>query len=138
MSRIKDDQKMKSGQLLEYNMKNIFSCRKYGGETIPRPFSQTSKLSASLNQYYEVLSNLFLLYDKLRAKEIYPLKLSCRPLAFTSFKAFLKKKKGLKLVFLPHYCMTFKEKYFSYYTHQPIKFHSGCLYFVRYWAICVL
>ena len=31
------------------------------------------------------------------------LKLSCRPLAFTSYKALLKNKKGLELVSLPHF-----------------------------------
>ena len=40
------------GQLIEYNMKNIFlekSYAKCGGETIPRPFSKKSKLSLSLD-----------------------------------------------------------------------------------------
>ena len=44
---------MKFGQLIEYNMRNIFvekSYAKYGGETIPRPFSKKSKLSLSLDQ----------------------------------------------------------------------------------------
>ena len=41
------------GQLIEYNMRNIFvkkSSIQYGGETIPRPFSKKSKLSISLDQ----------------------------------------------------------------------------------------
>ena len=44
---------MKFGQLLEYNMTNTFlkkSSTKYGGETIPRPFSKQSNFSLSLNQ----------------------------------------------------------------------------------------
>ena len=43
---------MKFGQLIEYNMWNIFvekSYTKYGGETIPRPLSKKSKLSVSLD-----------------------------------------------------------------------------------------
>ena len=39
----KDDQTMKPGQLIEYNMRNIFlekSCIKCRGETIPRPVSK--------------------------------------------------------------------------------------------------
>ena len=43
---------MKFGQLMEYNLKNIFlekSYAKYGGETIPRPFLKKSKLSISLD-----------------------------------------------------------------------------------------
>ena len=44
---------MKFGQLVKYNMKNIFhekSFTKCGGETITRPFSKKSKLRISLNQ----------------------------------------------------------------------------------------
>ena len=52
---------MKFGQLIEYNMRNIFyekSFSKCGGETIPRPFS---KVSYSLS----------LLYAKWRAIKLY-------------------------------------------------------------------
>ena len=41
ISRSKGNQAMKFGQLIEYNMKNIFlekSHTKCGGETIPEPF----------------------------------------------------------------------------------------------------
>ena len=44
---------MKFGQLIEYNMKNIFVEKSYTkcvGETIPRPLSKKSKLSISLGQ----------------------------------------------------------------------------------------
>ena len=50
ISRSKGNQTMKFVQLIEYSMRNIFikkSCTKYGGETIPRLFSKTSKLSIS-------------------------------------------------------------------------------------------
>ena len=53
ISRSKDNQTMKFGQLIEYNMRNIFvekSYSKYGGETIPKPFSKKSKLSIFLEQ----------------------------------------------------------------------------------------
>ena len=43
ISRSKGNQAMKSTQLREYKMRNIFlekSCTKYGGETISRPFSK--------------------------------------------------------------------------------------------------
>ena len=65
---------MTYGQLIEYNMKNIFlekSCEKCGGETIPRPSSKKSKLTRSLDQYSKVLYSLYLLYAKLRAIGIY-------------------------------------------------------------------
>ena len=41
ISRSKDNQTIKFGQLIEYNMRNIFlekSYGKYGRETSPRPF----------------------------------------------------------------------------------------------------
>ena len=44
---------MKFGQLIEYNMRNIFvekSYTKCAGETIPRPLSKKSKLRLSLDQ----------------------------------------------------------------------------------------
>ena len=48
ISRSKDNQTMKFGQLIEYNMRNIFlekSYMKCGGETIPRLSPKKSKLS---------------------------------------------------------------------------------------------
>ena len=53
MSRSKGNQTMKFGQLIEYIMKKMFvekSYTKCGGETIPRPLSEKSKLSISLDQ----------------------------------------------------------------------------------------
>ena len=43
---------MKFGQLIEYDMINIFLEKSYKkcDETIPRPFSKISKLSISLDQ----------------------------------------------------------------------------------------
>ena len=43
ISRIKGNQKMKFGQLIEYDRRNNFlekSYSKCGGETIPKPFSK--------------------------------------------------------------------------------------------------
>ena len=53
ISRSKSNQAMKFGQLIEYNMRNIFLQKSYtkcGGETIPRTFLKKSKLSISLDQ----------------------------------------------------------------------------------------
>ena len=61
-SRSKGNQSMKVGQLIEYNMRNIFiekSYTKCGRETIPRPFSKKSKLNISLDQYSKALYILF-------------------------------------------------------------------------------
>ena len=51
--RNKGNQTMKFGQLVEYDMRNIFlenSYTKYGAEPIPKPFSKMSKLSIFLNK----------------------------------------------------------------------------------------
>ena len=52
ISGSKGTQTMKLGQLIEYNMRNIFLEKSYikcGRETIPRPFPKKSKLSISLD-----------------------------------------------------------------------------------------
>ena len=64
----KANQAIKFGQLIVYNMRNIFlekSHKKVDQETIPRPFSKKFKLSISLDQQSEVSYSLFLLYAKL-------------------------------------------------------------------------
>ena len=86
---------MKFGQLVEYNMRNIFlekSCIKYGGRTSPRPFHKKSDLSISLDQHSDVLNSLFLLYVQVEGY-LNILKLRCITLDFTSYKAFSKNKK---------------------------------------------
>ena len=53
ISRSKDSQTMKFGQLIEYNMRTIFlekSFSKCGGEAILRPFSKKPKFSIFLDQ----------------------------------------------------------------------------------------
>ena len=60
---------------------------KCGGQTIPRHFSKKSKLSISLDL---VLYSFFITCQVEDYQNM--LTLSCRPLAFTSYKGFLKKK----------------------------------------------
>ena len=53
ISRSKGNQAVKFGQLIEYQMMNIFvekSYTKCAGETIPRPLFKKSELSISLDQ----------------------------------------------------------------------------------------
>ena len=74
ISRSKSNQTIKFGQLIEYNMKNVFLeilCTKCWGETITKPFSKKSKFSMPLDQLSKILYSLLLLYDKLNAIEIY-------------------------------------------------------------------
>ena len=79
---------MKFLKLIEYNNRNIFlekSYTKCGGETITRSISIKLKLIMSLDQ------NIFIESQVEGCRNI--LKLSCKPLAFTSYEAFLKSKK---------------------------------------------
>ena len=51
--RSKGNKTMKFGQLIDYNMRNIFLEKSYiecGGETSPTPFSEKLKMSISLDQ----------------------------------------------------------------------------------------
>ena len=53
ISRSKSNQTMRFGQLIEYNMRITFIKKlytKWGGETIPRLFSEKLKLRISLEQ----------------------------------------------------------------------------------------
>ena len=81
---------MKCGQLIEYEMENIFLEKLYtkcGRESILRRFSKKLKLSISLDQYFKVLYGLFLLHANLRAIET-----TC----FYLIKTFSKNKKVLE------------------------------------------
>ena len=136
ISRGKCNQEMKFDQLIGYHLRNIqpeVSYTKFGGETIPRPFFKKSKLTISLDQQLKVSYSLFLLNGDyqiilLKGYQII-LKRSCGPLAFTSYRTFLKNKKEVwKQSPCLIFCMIFKEKYFSCYillTDQILL--SGCL-----------
>ena len=68
------------------------------------------------------------------------LKLSCKPLAFTFYKAFLKNEKRPRTSLHASFCEWFSKKdCFSFYVLliEQISL-SSCLYLMRYWAICVL
>ena len=83
ISRTKNNQAMKFGQLINYNMRNIFlnkSWRKCAGETIPRPLVQQPR----------VLYNLFYCMPKLRLSQYIKTKLQ------TTLKLFWKIKRGLE------------------------------------------
>ena len=88
---------MEFDQLIEYNMRKIFiekSCSKCGGETFPRPFFEKSKLSISLYKLYLKFYTVCFYCIPLVKNYRNIFKLSCRALAFTSYKASFKNKKG--------------------------------------------
>ena len=57
---------MKFGQLIEYKMRKIFLEKSYtrcGGEPIPGPFSEIQKLSISLDQVFNFIEFVFIVYQ---------------------------------------------------------------------------
>ena len=81
---------MKFDQLIECSIRNIFLQKSFiecGRETIPRFFPKKSKVSISLVQLPKVLYSFFIVCEAEDYRN--ELKLSCRPLAFTIYKAFL-------------------------------------------------
>ena len=67
--------------------------QKCGEETIPRLFFKNSKLSIYLDQYSKVLRFIYFVFIVCKVENNRKwLKLRCRPVAFTSNKAFLKNK----------------------------------------------
>ena len=95
ISRSKDNQTRTFGQLIYYSMKNIFlgkSYTKWGVEASSRLFYKKSKLSISLDQQFEILLSLILLYVQLEDYQNI-LKVRCWALAFSLYKAFLKTQK---------------------------------------------
>ena len=85
---------MKFGLLIEYNMRNIFlnnSYTKCGAETTPRPFSKKIKIEHLSRSIAQSFMQIFFIACQIEDYRSI-LKLSCRPLAFTSHKACLKNK----------------------------------------------
>ena len=92
ISKGKGNQTMKFGQLIECNMRNIFLEKpytKYDGETSPRPFSEKLKLSISLGN----------------SLKFYRVCFYC--LVLPNVNLFYKIKRGLGLVYLPHFLHNF-------------------------------
>ena len=105
ISRSKVNQTLTRGELIEYNMKNIFLGKSYtkgGVKSIRRPVSNKSKLSISLNQLSKDLYSLFLLYAKMMTIKIPHIK-NVSSLTNLLIWNFEKTKKDLKLVSLPHF-----------------------------------
>ena len=110
ISRSKDNQAIKFGQLLECNMRNIEkSYTKSGEETIPRLFSGNRNI----------------------------LMLTCRTLAFTLYKASLKNKESSGTSLPTWFCPWFLKKNISLIIFYYLtKFHC-LLYFVKYWESAI-
>ena len=121
-------------------MRNAFLEKSYTqllGETISRPFFKKSKLSISLDQYSKLIYFVFIACQVEDYRNW--LKLSCRSLAFTSYKGFLKNKKRFGTSFPASFsAWSLKQKYDQILPDQILM--SGCLCFVRYmyYNMCII
>ena len=131
ISRSKTNYAMKFGQLIEYNMRNIFLekwCTKCDGETSPDPFLKNRNGAAvcSFIQFVFIVCPNWGLPKHTEAK----LLITC----FYLIQSFLKK------VSLPHFQHDFWRKMFL--TLHSINWHqislSDCLYFWKDLVVCLL
>ena len=82
---------MKFGQLLEYNVRNIFlqnhtkNVVKNYSQT--RPFSEKLKLNVSLDQQFKIFLRFAFIVCQVEGYQNM-LKLTSKPLAFTTYKTF--------------------------------------------------
>ena len=140
ISRSKGYQTMKFGLLIGYNMRNIFlekSYTKCGGEAIPRPFSKNQNWAFLWINSLKFYTVVFTAWRVESYRNI--LKIRCRSLAFTWFEAFLKNKEWSGTSFSNSFSAFFWRKMFLFcYILLTDQILSGRLYFIRYWAICVL
>ena len=141
ISRSKGNQKMKCGQSVDYDKRNIFpqkSWRKWGRETRSRPL-------VFLRTLYEVkASGLHLSFIFRQSSTWTHYKIKLYKTLDGWFKDMLNfdfLEKGLRLVFPPHFVYGFsRKKCFSCYILLTDQISLPALYFLRYWVyqICVL
>ena len=115
ISRSKRNQIMKVGQLIEYNMRDIFLDKSYtkcGVEASPRPFSGKLKLSKSLDQQPKVFTVCFyyILSCWLSKYIENKLQTTCSYLILSIYK---KQKEVWNQSPQVIFCIIFEEKYFS-------------------------
>ena len=108
------------------------------GETIPRPFREKTKLSICISTLaLQCFIQFVFIVCQVEGYQNM-LKLSSKQLAFTSYKAFLKKQRRSGTSFPASFSAWFWRKiYFSVLFTEKNSL-SGCFYFVRHWVICVL
>ena len=113
VSRSKGNQTVKFGQLIEYDMRNIFLEKPYPKcrEPSNRAFSQKSKLSISLDQYSKLSCSLFYCMPNWGLSKYIETKLQTTCF-LPNIRLFKKAKRGLELVFLPHSLHSFWGKIF--------------------------
>ena len=136
ISRSKGNQTMKFGQLMEYNMTNIFlvkSYKKRAGET-----SQTFFYKIKIKYISRLINSLNCIWANLRAIEVYWKKAAAH-LRLPYIKLFSKTKIGLELVSLPHFLHNFWRKIsLLLYSIDWPNFIAWLPLIREIWVICVL
>ena len=136
ISRSKENPTMRFRQFIEYNMRNIFLKKPYAKwceETSPRRISKNLQVIIPLEQLSGILCSLFLLYVQVDEYQNI-LELRCWPLAFTSYKTFLKPRKKSKTSPPTSFSAWFlKENMFHVVFYSLTKFH--CLVVLTSWDI---
>ena len=134
---------MKFGHVIEYNMRNIFlqiSCRKIDRETSSRPLFCFFFSKALLEVK---ASGLQLSFNILRQSSIWhTIKTNCiniQAIDSEIWSIFIFQKRVSEQYLWRILCMIFQGKCFSCYTLLTDQISlSDCLFFSRYWSICVL
>ena len=120
ISRRKGNRSMKFGQLIEYNMNNVFlqkSCTNYGGESNSRTFLWKVKIEhISWSTIWNIIKFVFI------ALSCWDLPICIKTadhLLSPHIKLFQKTKRGLTLVSVPHFFHEFRRKvFFTFYFHN--------------------
>ena len=144
ISRSKGNQTMQFGQSVECNTKNFFlekSCTKCGRgrEVGPRPNYKKALGHISGSTFWNVTKFAFTLVNSRFTKPKY-IKAKVLTITFTLCKAFLKRKRGLELVSLPHFLHDFWRKIFLmlYFINWP-SFIAWFLLLLEMWGnICIV
>ena len=125
-SRSKSNQTMKSGQLIEYNKKNVFLKNIYTKCPVPDPFRNENWSNLWINslKFTQLVSFVFLSWGLSKYIENKVLT-TC----------FLKNKEVWKRFPSLILCKFLEEKYISCYTLLTNQTSlSDCLYFLKYWT----
>ena len=113
ISKSKNNQTMKSGQLIEYNMRNFFlknHTQNVVENLVPNPFLKNQNWAYLWISSPKFTQFVYIVCQVEGSRNI--LKLSCRPLTFTSSKAFLKSKKRSGTSISASFCAWFFKKNF--------------------------
>ena len=111
---------MKFGQLIEYNMRNIFlenHTQDVVEKLSPDPLLKNENWAYLLINYLKFYTVCFYHMPSWGYQNM--LRLSSKPLAITSYKAFLKNKEVWNLSPCLNFCMVFEEKHFYCYILLP-------------------